>query len=127
MSESKRQGTDRALARVSKSSTSFHVTDQTQNLSDNSTARRFSKDSVRFAAVIAIDLERDTHVVVVAAGQGSKLGLPMGQRNAGIMPIAVSNPIFVDVDGGGFSPNHDRLGVELPIGAAWPEASTDER
>jgi hypothetical protein len=31
------------------------------------------------------------------------------------MPIAVSNPIFVDVDGGGFQPNGDDLGVPLPI------------
>jgi hypothetical protein len=48
--------------------------------------------------------------------------MPMGQRNAGIMPIAVSNPIFVDVDGDGFQPNYDRLGVALPSGADWPEA-----
>jgi hypothetical protein len=31
------------------------------------------------------------------------------------MPIAVSNPIYVDVDGGGFKPNADTLGSPLPV------------
>jgi hypothetical protein len=31
------------------------------------------------------------------------------------MPFAVSNPIFVDVDGGGFKPNGDDLGVPFPV------------
>jgi hypothetical protein len=29
-------------------------------------------------------------------------------------PIAVSNPIFVDVDGNGFQHNGDELGLPLP-------------
>jgi len=29
--------------------------------------------------------------------------------------VAVSNPIFVDVDGDGFAPNGDLLGVEMPL------------
>ena len=34
--------------------------------------------------------------------------------------LAGAVPIFVDVDGGGFQPSHDRLGLELPDGASWP-------
>jgi hypothetical protein len=33
---------------------------------------------------------------------------------AGDVPMAVSNPIYVDVDGGGFKPNGDTLGAPLP-------------
>ena len=38
----------------------------------------------------------------------------MGPEHADDRPVAVSNPIFVDVDGGGFKPNGDPLG-ELPV------------
>ena len=38
----------------------------------------------------------------------------MGQRFGTRPPIAVSNPIFVDVDGNGFQPNGDELGLPLP-------------
>ena len=32
------------------------------------------------------------------------------------LPIALANPVFVDVDGNGFTPNHDPLGQPLPTG-----------
>jgi hypothetical protein len=38
----------------------------------------------------------------------------MGPEHAEDKPVAVSNPIFVDVDGGGFKPNGDTLG-DLPL------------
>ena len=38
----------------------------------------------------------------------------MGESQGNRPPIAVSNPIFVDVDGGGFQPNGDELGIPLP-------------
>jgi hypothetical protein len=50
---------------------------------------------------------------VAAIGERSKLGPVMGPEHAADLPVAVSNPIFVDVDGGGFKPNRDTLG-ELP-------------
>jgi hypothetical protein len=37
----------------------------------------------------------------------------MGPEHAADLPIAVSNPIFVDVDGGGLKTSSDTLG-ELP-------------
>jgi hypothetical protein len=40
----------------------------------------------------------------------------MGPDHADDRPVAVSNPIFVDVDGGGFKGNGDTLGT-LPVKA----------
>ena len=69
---------------------------------------------VKFEQDIPIKLERDTHLIVAAIGEKSKLGPVMGPEHAAERPVAVSNPIFVDVDGGGFKPNGDALG-ELPV------------
>ena len=35
---------------------------------------------------------------------------------AGIKPCAYNNPIFVDLNGDGFTPNGDTLGFPLPTG-----------
>ena len=68
---------------------------------------------MKFEQEIPLRLEGDTHVIVAAIGERSKLGPVMGPEHAADVPVAVSNPIFVDVDGGGFKPNGDTLG-ELP-------------
>ena len=74
----------------------------------------FSTRTIRFEQTIPIQLEQDTHVIVVAIGEQSALGPVMGPDHAADLPVAVSNPIFVDVDGDGFTPNGDLLGVEIP-------------
>jgi hypothetical protein len=33
----------------------------------------------------------------------------------GELPVAISNPIFVDADGDGFKPSRDTLGAPLPV------------
>ncbi len=43
------------------------------------------------------------------------LGPVRGPDRAKDMPVAVSNPIYVDVDGGGFKANGDTLGAPLPV------------
>ena len=85
------------------------------NHTRRSTPRLFSDGTVAFEAEIPLTLERDAHVIVVAAGEGQELGPVLGPGHAGDVPIAVSNPIFVDVDGDGFRPNGDLLGVPLPL------------
>lgn len=77
-----------------------------------------SQGAVRFDQKIQLQLDGDAHVIVAAAGEDSRLGPVMGPDHENDMPIAVSNPIFVDVDGGAFKPNGDLLGGELPIGDA---------
>jgi hypothetical protein len=89
---------------------------------------KFGRGVVKFEQALPLDLDEDTHVVVVAAGEGLKLGPVMGETRGRNMPIAVTNPIFVDVDGGGFRPNGDQLDVPLPAGTKskiGPEASGD--
>lgn len=87
---------------------------ETLNFTRQATSGRFSDAIVKFDQEIPLHLERDTHVIVAAIGERSKLGPVMGPDHANDLPVAVSNPIFLDVDGGGFKPNHDSLG-ELPV------------
>ena len=42
-----------------------------------------------------------------------------GPDHAADLPVAVSNPIFVDVDGHGFKPNGDLMG-KVPVKGARP-------
>jgi hypothetical protein len=86
------------------------------NFTRDTHAALFESDTtVRFKHDIAVKLDADAHLIVAAAGIGLKLGPVMGPSRGNDMPIAVSNPIFVDVDGGGFKPNGDDLGVPFPV------------
>ena len=56
-------------------------------------------------------------LLVAAIGENSGLGHVMGPEHEKDKPTAVSNPIFVDVDGNGFTANKDMLGAPLPVKA----------
>jgi hypothetical protein len=73
----------------------------------------FARGVVRFERTVPVKLARDAHIVVATVGEDSNLGLVMGPEHAKRRPIAVTNPIFVDVDGGGFAPSGDLLGAPL--------------
>lgn len=85
------------------------------NFTREKTPGRFAGGVVKFEQRIPLKLESDAHIVVVAAGEKSSLGPVMGPDHRKDMPIAVSNPIFVDVDGGGFKANGDTLDSPLPV------------
>ena len=51
------------------------------------------------------------------AGEGLTLGRVYGPDRGQVMPVAVANPIFIDVDGDGFQPNGDLLDYPLPLEA----------
>jgi hypothetical protein len=72
----------------------------------------FGDGVVKFEREVELKLDKDAHVIVVAVGEQSSTGPVMG---AGTVPIAISNPIFVDADGGGFKANGDTLGAPLPV------------
>jgi hypothetical protein len=74
----------------------------------------FRAGPIKFDHQIAFDFRRDVHVIVAAIGERSRLGPVMGPEHGKDRPVAVSNPIFVDADGGGFQPKDDPLG-QLPV------------
>ncbi len=89
--------------------------EESLNFTRETTPGRFAGGAVKFEQKIPLALKGDTHVIVAAAGEKSTLGPVMGPDHAKDMPIAISNPIYVDVDGGGFKPNGDTLGAPLPV------------
>jgi hypothetical protein len=91
------------------------------NFTRRTTPERFSDDVVKFDATLPVTVKTDTHVIVAAIGEGLELGPVMGPNYGGkLPPVAVANPIFVDVDGGGFQANGDLLDVPLPIDPKAP-------
>ncbi len=77
----------------------------------------FAEGVVSFQQNIDVELSEDSHLIVVAYGEGYNLRTGYGSSSqAGLRPCAYTNPIYVDVDGGGFTPNGDSLGYPLPVG-----------
>jgi hypothetical protein len=75
--------------------------------------RKFDDGVVKFRDEIPVELEADAHLIVVAIGESSTIGPVMGAVSE--PPVAISNPIYVDRDGGGWTPSKDTLGVPLPV------------
>lgn len=75
----------------------------------------FADKVVKFEQELPLEMAGDTHVIVMAVGEKSTLGVVQGPNWGTLLPIAVSNPIYVDVDGGGFKANGDTLGAPLPV------------
>ena len=89
--------------------------DEKLNFTRRNHPKMFADGVEKFNEVIPIQLKADSHLIVIAAGEGLQLGRVMGPRAGEILPISVSNPIYVDVDGGGFQANGDMLGLPLPM------------
>src|SRR5690606_214414 len=81
----------------------------------SSHADAFRDGTVKFEQTWPLTFDTDTHIVVVAAGEGLTLGPVVGPDHQDDIPIAVSNPIYVDVGADGFQPNGDMLGPPLPL------------
>lgn len=90
----------------------------TLNFTRSEHSEKFSDATVKFESTLPLTLQGDTHVIVATIGERSKLGEVMGPDHRAEKPVAVSNPIFVDVDGQGFKPNGDTLGAPLPVKAS---------
>jgi hypothetical protein len=89
--------------------------DEKLNWTRSANPDAFGNTVVKFDRRIPIELKTDTHVIAVAVGENLQLGPVMGPEHGRTRPVAVSNPIFVDVDGGGFKANGDTLGQPLPV------------
>lgn len=88
-----------------------------KNLTRASDAAKFKAGVVKFDETLEVKLSEDAHIIVVACAETSDLSIGYGtssQRK--IRPFAYHNPIFVDVNGGGFTPNGDTLGWPLTTG-----------
>eukprot|EP00456_Euglypha_rotunda_P080912 TRINITY_DN786_c0_g2_i1.p1 TRINITY_DN786_c0_g2~~TRINITY_DN786_c0_g2_i1.p1 ORF type:complete len:868 (+),score=194.82 TRINITY_DN786_c0_g2_i1:2039-4642(+) len=75
----------------------------------------FRSGVLKFERVLEIELKGDANLVVVTGQVGGKLGSVHGPNFGNAEPAAISNPIFVDVDGNGFQPNKDTLDAPLPV------------
>lgn len=75
----------------------------------------FEAGSLVFDQQIPITVAGDAHLIVATIGEGETLGFVAGPEHSKDPPVAVANPIFVDVDGNGFTANQDQLGLELPL------------
>ena len=83
----------------------------------------FANGVVKFDRTIDVPLSEDAHLIVVAAGENFDLKTGYGTSGqAKLKPIAYHNPIWADVDGGGFKPNGDTLGWPLTTKVSLDEA-----
>ena len=78
-------------------------------------ADKFGDGVTKFDATVTVDVGEDTHIVVATCGEGRRLGAVYGEDAGKMMPMAVSNPVYVDLAGDGFQPNGDDLGIPLPV------------
>lgn len=75
----------------------------------------FKDSTVQFDETINIPLQEDSHLIVVAFGENHNLEKGYGSSwQSAMQPCAYNNPIYVDVDGGGFKANGDTLDFPLP-------------
>lgn len=75
----------------------------------------FRTDTMKFSHRPTVQLSTDAHIIVVTGHRTQTLGDVVGPDWGKQHPVAVSNPIFVDVDGDGFVANKDTLGAPLPV------------
>ena len=67
------------------------------NFTRRSHAARFQDGTVKFESTIELQFDRDTHVIVATIGEGLTLSRVMGPEFGKYAPIAVTNPIYVQV------------------------------
>lgn len=85
----------------------------THDYSREKTPDAFRSGVVKFDRELDLDLKSDAHVIVATGQSAGKLGAIHGP-SGNAQPAAMTNPIFVDVNGDGFQPNKDTLDHPLP-------------
>jgi hypothetical protein len=86
------------------------------NFTRASHPKMFSNGVVKFDQTLRVPLQFDAHLIVVAIDEDGDQKIGYGSSDyAKMRPCAYNNPIYVDADGGGFVPNGDTLGYDLPV------------
>ncbi|MGC6436009.1 MAG: CehA/McbA family metallohydrolase, partial [Verrucomicrobiales bacterium] len=86
------------------------------NFTRKNNQEMFKDGVIKFDQKIKVNLSQDSHLIVVAYGENFNLNKGYGSSTQSAMnPCAYNNPIFVDVDGGGFKASGDTLGYPLPV------------
>jgi hypothetical protein len=75
----------------------------------------FGTDVVKFDRTVDVELTEDAHIVVLTGHRTQVLGDIMGPMWGTQHPTALSNPVFVDIAGDGFTANKDTLDIPLPV------------
>lgn len=75
----------------------------------------FSQDVVKFAHDVDVELAEDAHLIVLTGHRTQLIGDVMGPFWGTQHPTALTNPVFVDIDGNGFHANKDILDFPLPV------------
>lgn len=85
------------------------------NFTRESHPQMFQDGVVKFEQTLQVPLKEDAHLIVVAMHETMTLKTGYGTSSYATMrPCAYNNPIYVDVDGGGFKANGDNLGFDPP-------------
>ena len=74
----------------------------------------FRSGVVKFERTIDLELKEDAHIIVATGHVGGKMGGIYGAFGNRFQPAAMTNPLFVDINGDGFQPNKDTLDYPLP-------------
>ncbi|MCA9054612.1 MAG: hypothetical protein KDA75_12295, partial [Planctomycetaceae bacterium] len=95
--------------------------DPTHHFRRSTHAEQFQNGAVKFEGSFPLELKSDSHLIIVAGAPDKTLGPVQGPDWGKQKPTAISNPIYIDVDGGGFKSNKDTLGHPLPVKDGTPK------
>ena len=101
--------------------------DQSLDFTRQTHPELFRTGTERFRHSVMLTIAEDSHVIVATLGEGLGLGPVVGPDHAKDTPVAVTNPIFLDVDANGFQANGDRLGYEMPLPKEEPPSRSARR
>ena len=88
--------------------------DATHSYSRANNPDLFRSGVVKFEKTLELELKSDAHLIIATGHSTKNLTAIYGSEAGNAHPAAVTNPIFIDINGDGFQPNKDTLDVPLP-------------
>jgi hypothetical protein len=99
--------------------------DKALNFTTTSHPKFFKADALQFKHTFPLTLDKDVHVIVVATGKRKSHNTQLTTEGKFPAPIAVTNPLFIDIDGDGFVPSKDALGQPWPVATPGAESNPE--